>query len=309
MKDNSQQLKWALLSYFVFTFYYFGTIIMTYFVNYPQLYKVHENISSVMTVFNSTMLLFCNIPAILLAISSLFLLYLRPNIFPNWAIWTSVLLCLISVSTTLFIVTPIHNELPATGLTDAVKRQLLPICMDFQIIPMIFQTVIAIWFLNIYLQGNKLLVRVIFTIVFCVALFTWGTGYMEGLVGYPTWLMVGDKDWLAFRGSVTGPVFFGVFLIPGYLPLLMLIPMFWKRPNGIPRYLVTIMLCAILWIFITTAVYFVPDLQLQLDKGYSKKLIEDLIKYDFPLRGLAGLVFFGSASWMFIKIRRPTIIE
>ena len=295
-------LKWVLLPYFVFTFYYFGTIIMTYFVNYPQLAQVQENIVPVMNVFNGKMKMFFNLPSLFLVFPSLFLLYLRPNIFPNWAIWTSVVLCIVSVGSTLFVIAPIHKTLPDTGMSDVVIQQLWPIFMKFQIVPMVMQVIIAVWFLNIYFQGNKLGSRIIFTIVFCVALFTWGTGYIEGFVAYPTWLKVGATDWLAYRQAVSGPVFFGVFLIPGYLPLIMLIPMFWKRPIGIPKYLVTIMLCAILWIFVITAIYFVPDLQMELDKGYSKNLIEDLIKYDFPMRGIAGLVFMFTALYMFIKI-------
>ncbi len=302
-------IKWALLPYFVFTFYYFGTIIMTYFVNYPQLAQVQENIVSVMNVFNGNMKIFFNIPSVFLVISALFLLYLRPNIFPSWAIWTSVVMCLVSVGSTLFVIAPIHATLADTGMSDIVKQQLWPTFMKYQIFPMVLQVFIAVWFLNIYMYGNKLGSRIIFTIVFCVALFTWGTGYIEGFVAYPTWLMVGDTDWLAYRQAVSGPVFFSVFLIPGYLPLIMLIPMFWKRPLGIPKYLVTIMLCAILWIFVITAIYFVPDLQMELDKGYSKELIGDLIKYDFPLRGIAGLVFMCTVSWMFLKVKSPALSE
>lgn len=94
----------------------------------------------------------------------------------------------------------------------------------------------------------------------------------------------------------------GVFLIPGYLPLLLAIALFWRRPQGIPKYLVVIFLLSILYIFGITAVYFVPDLQVPLNKGYSKPLIQELMRSEILFRNPTGLIYWITTAWMFLEI-------
>ena len=78
--------------------------------------------------------------------------------------------------------------------------------------------------------------------------------------------------------------------------------MFWFRPLIIKKKIVVIYLCFYLFISIVTSVYFVPILQIPLDKTYSTTLIEQLIKKDFPLRFLPGLITYSLTLFMFIKI-------
>lgn len=305
MKDNSKNPK-ILLFYFIFCFYYFGVIMMTYFVNYPQMSKVHENSHDYLTTFNSKMVWFCVVPAVLMLCSSLLLTRFHSTVFQKWMIWTSVILAIITVTTTLFIIYPIHNKLPETGFTDSIQRELLYTALNFQIIPAIFQILIAFSLLNVYLKDTKPFARWLFISVFGLSLYTWGTLYMESLVGYPMWQLIAPSEWLATRETVglNIPVFKWVFLIPDYLPLLLLIPMFWKRPLGIPKYYVAIAFICLLSIFLITALYFVPNIQLKLGQYYSKQLIEDLNTYDFPLRGIPGLLYFATIALMFLKIKR-----
>ena len=306
MKNESKSSKWALLIYFIFCFYYFGVIIMTYFVNYPQMSKVHQNSHDYLQTFNDRMLWFSTIPSILMLLSALFLVRFYPKIFQKWVIWVSVLLAIITVFTTLFIILPIHNKLPETGFSDSIQKELLSKAMNFQIMPAIFQVLFALVLLNIYFKESKAIGKWLFISVFSLSLYTWGTLYMESLVGYPMWKLIAPQEWLATRETVglNIPVFKWVFLIPDYLPLLLLIPMFWKRPIGIPKYCVAIMFVCLLWIFVITAIYFVPNIQLKLGQSYSEQLINDLNKYDFPLRGIPGLIYFATVIAMFLKIKR-----
>ncbi|MCV9929766.1 hypothetical protein OIU83_19045 [Flavobacterium sp. LS1R49] len=310
MKDNSTSAKWVLLIYFLFCFYYFGVIMMTYFISYPQMSKVHENSHDYLQVFNDKMLWFSTIPSILMLISSLFLVRFYSGIFNKWLIWSSALLAIITVSTTLFIILPIHNKLPLTGFSEAIQRELLSTAMNLQILPAVFQVLIAFGLLNIYFKESKPIERWLFISVFSLSLYTWGTLYMESLVGYPMWKLIAPSEWMATRETVglNIPVFKWVFLIPDYLPLLLLIPMFWKRPIGISRYYVAIMFVTLLWIFLITAMYFVPNIQLKLGESYSKQLIDDLNKYDFPLRGVPGLIYFATVLLMFLKIKRKETV-
>lgn len=64
-----------------------------------------------------------------------------------------------------------------------------------------------------------------------------------------------------------------------------------------------------LWIFVTTAVYFVPKIQLLMDNEFSTKLIDDLIKYDLLLRFPAILLLFFMAARMLESIGKRKIIE
>ena len=306
-QKTSQASKWTLLLYFVFCFYYFGVVVMTYFVSYPQMQKITKNIPGYMQMFNHKMLLYCYMPAVLMILSSIFLLLLNSKIFSRPALWLSFGSALTSVLTTLFIIIPIHTKLPLSGLDPAVSSKLFLYALYFQIIPAAVQVAIAIGMLNTYLKSvNTSLIGIwLFIIVLCLSLYSWGTLYIESLVGYPMWLLIDPSEWLATRGAVglTILAFKWVFLIPVYFPLLLLIPMFWKRPLGVSKYSVAIMFIMLLWVFIITAVYFVPDIQLKLGEGYSLALIKDLNKYDFPLRGIPDLIYFGTVCYMFLKIK------
>jgi hypothetical protein len=302
LNDNkTKKSLLALLIYVVLTMYYFGTVIMAFFVCYPQFEKVHEHFTLLMEVFNSHMIWVGNLPAFLMLASSFLPLLFPEKAFPKPAIFASIGLALISAGTTFFVVLPVHYLLPTLGFSDAIVQKIHTVCIWFQIIPAAIQVLIVIGVVNRLLRDTRPLARWLFMTVIFLLFFTWGTSYIDEFVNFPVYLTVGVKDWMAYRFGIPQGVFFGVFLIPGYFPLLLTIPMFWQRPKGIPRRLVTISLISILWIFIITAIYFVPHIQAPLDKGYAEPLIKDILRYSFPLRGTAGLVLFITAGLMFFK--------
>lgn len=179
-------------------------------------------------------------------------------------------------------------------------------CNYFQLAPAALQTAIAVRLLQICLKKTmeSEIAIWLFIAVFSLSMYSWGTLYIESLVGYPMWLLVDPTEWLATRESVglNIPAFIWVFLIPVYLPLILLLSMFWFRPNGVRRSSVVLMFLMLLWVFIITALYFVPDIQLKLAEGYNAKLIKLLNKTDFPLRGIPDLVYFFTACYMFLSI-------
>jgi hypothetical protein len=305
-QENSKTQKWSLVIYFVFCFYYFGVVVMTYFVSYPQLQKVSKNIFDYMQLFNDKMNLFCYLPAALMIVSHIFLIYFCSKMFSRALLWSSFGFALLSVLTTFFAIIPIHHELPSLGLNAELSSRLLMYAMYLQLIPAGVQVIIAIAMLNKYLNDTGLIARVLFIAVFFLTLYSWGTLYIESLVGYPMWRLIDPSDWLSTREAVglSIPAFIWIFLIPVYLPLLLLIPMHWKRLDGVSKYSVLIVFISLLWVFIITAVYFVPDIQLKLTVGYSKALIEDLNKFDFPLRGIPDLIYLFTVCYMFLVIRK-----
>ena len=307
-QENSISKKWILLIYFVLCFYYFGVAMMTYFVSYPQLQKVSKNIDNYMQLFNDKMMLFFYFPAVLMFLSLILVIYFCSNLFSRAILWTSLGFAVLSLSTTFFAIVPIHNELPSLELTTELSSKLLIYAMYFQVIPAAVQVILAIGMLYKYLKdtSTSLMGIWLYIAVFCLSIYSWGTLYIESLVGYPMWLLVDPSEWLATREAVglNIPAFIWVFLIPVYLPLILLIPMFWKRPNGVSKYSVAIMFLMLLWVFIITAIYFVPDIQLKLAEGYNNILIENLNKFDFPLRGIPDLIYFFTVCYMFLKINK-----
>jgi len=305
-QDNAKTQKWMLVIYFAFCFYYFGAVMMTYFVSYPQLQKVSKNIYDYMQLFNHKMLLFCYFPAALMLISHVLLINICSKMFSRVLLWSSFGFAMLSASTTFFAIIPIHNKLPLLGLTTELSSGLLMYAFYFQLIPAIIQVIIALTMLNKYLNDSAIIGRVLFIAVFFLTLYSWGTLYIESLVGYPMWRLIDASDWLSTREAVglNIPAFIWIFLIPVYLPLLLLIPMYWKRPDGTSKYSVLIIFFSLLWVLLITAIYFVPEIQLKLTDGYSKALIEDLNKYDFPLRGVPDLIYMFAVCYMFLTVRK-----
>ncbi|MEO8772450.1 MAG: hypothetical protein ABI402_20290 [Ferruginibacter sp.] len=303
-RTQSTQYKskslWVTLVYFVLSFYYFGVIMMTYFVNYPALSNIHEHTKAVMDIFNNRMMIGCYIPSILLVGAAIGMYLFSPTIFPRRIILVSVILIIISVVTTIFFIVPIQLAFSATGLTEAVQHKLLPISLALQIMPAALNVLIVLFLLNMYVRDVKLIGKWLFIIVFALNFYTVGTNYVEAIVNYSYWGSIGSNDWLAFRFS--GGKFFQTFLIPAFLPFLLIVPLFWLRPKAIPKSFILVFWLAQLWIFITTSVYFVPKIQLPLNHAFSINLIEDLNRYDFILRGTAGLVLNFITGWMLLKI-------
>ena len=305
-QENSKMQRWMLVIYFVFCFYYFGVVMMTYFVSYPQLQKVSRNIFDYMQLFNDKMLLFCYIPAALMIISHVIVINFCSKVFSRALLWSSFAFALLSVTTTFFAIIPIHKELPSLGLSAELSSRMLMYAMYLQLIPAAIQVIIAFVLLNKYLNDTRLIGRVLFIAVFFLTLYSMGTLFIESLVGYPMWRLIDPSDWLSTREAVglNIPAFIWIFLIPVYLPLILLIPMYWIRPNGISKYPVLIIFFSLLWVFVITAIYFVPEIQLKLTVGYSKALIEDLNKYDFPLRGIPDLIYMSAVCYMFLTIKK-----
>ncbi len=301
-QDKSNKSIWTVPLYFLLCMYFFGSIMMTHFVIYSHFDKVHDNFQTYMGVFNYKMIFFCYFPAILMIASSILLWFNCPKAFPRWAVLASIILGFISVTTTFFAIIPIHKSLQASGFNVTNYNHLLFISSTFQIIPILFQILLAVWLLNIYLNDTKPFARWLFIIICVLNFYTQATGWTESFVAYPMWTEVSESDWLTFRGVVQTLKFLLIFLIPAFLPMLLMPFLFWFRPKGITKFYLIIYVIAFLWIFGITATYFVPDLQIPLDKIYSLKLIEELRRNDLLLRFPVELILIWLPFWMLVKV-------
>ena len=281
--------------------------MMVYFFDYASFPSIQENKVAVFTVFKDRMFFVNTIPSLLMVISSVYLYLKNPQIIPRSIIAIATFLSIISVATTLFFINPIYTTLISNGLTPEIEKQLLPIAFNFVLIPTIFQMLLVFYMLNIYTNNTKIFGRWLYILVFASLFYSNGTGSIESWVNYPFWSAIGDTDWLPYRHSASSIRFFGTFLIPAFLPILLSIPLFWWRPKAFPRYFIAIYWLANIWMFVITAIYFVPKIQLPLDAAYSVQLIDDLRTYDFPLRGTVAWFMEILLAWMFIKIGQEKI--
>ncbi len=292
---------WATLVYLVLCFYCLSAILMVHFVDYAALSTVEEHVKNVMDIFNREMIKFYYVPVLFLFVSTIFLYWLRPKDFPRWAIFASIILATISAGTTLFFIAPIHANLPVTGLTETVREHLLPVSVNFQIVPAALQATLALFLLNIRLKDTKVCSRLLFILFFGLLFYSAGPSLVEG-ANYAFWGAVGEKDWLTFRHSGSPERFFGLFLIPSVLPMFLSVLLFWFRPKGFPKSLVAVFLLTQIGITIATAAYFVPKIQLPLDKAFSASMINDLNKYNFIGREIIFYLGLAIIAWAFIKI-------
>lgn len=295
--------------YSILTFYYFGAVVMTHLVIYPGFEKVNENFHSYILVFNSLIRTIFAYAPMLMLLSAVALHWFRPRAFPRWAVWCSIALCFVSVIVSPNFIGPIYSSFSTNGFDRIIYQKLIITSVYLQILPSGIQVIIVLGWLNNYLKDTIFFSRWAFIILFSFAYFTAGTGAIEGLVNYNLWLAVGEKDWLNFRNTGSALTFWVTFLIPAYLPLFALIAMFWRRPAAVPKKFVVIYALTYVWMVFITFYYFIPDVQLVLNKHYSASLIQDLLANDSLLRGLPGLPMAILPAWMLLKIGHRKINE
>lgn len=307
---NTNKTLWTLTIYFALSFFMFGVSAMIHYFIYPTFEKVHENILSFMDVFNSRIIFLFYIPSILLLLSSISLFWFAPKNFPKWTIATSIVLSAISVATIFIILIPIQNSFSTTtGFEKTQLNDLLSKSLTFQLIPIILQTMIAIAFLNVFVANTKAFAKWLFIIVFALSFFTAGSNLIEVLLNYPSWLKVSANEWLSYRQVVHTKAFLWVYLLPAFLPLLLLLLMIWLRPKPIKRKFILVDLGIYVYIFAVSATYFVPKLQMQLNKAYSTNLLNELLKNEFPLRFFPELLIYALATFMFVKVGQDKLRE
>ena len=299
---SAPKTPWLLLAYLVLCFHHFGAVMMLHFFNYPGFRMVHEHVGPVFEVFNRRMGPFVYLPAGLFLVAALVLWRQAPAGLPKPWLAVSAGLALVSVGATFGIAATVLAGLPGTGFTAAIESRLLPWGLGLQVLPAAGAVLLALGLMNQYLRGARPVGRWLFIAVFALLFYSFGSSDVDAQVDYAYWPSIGPTDWLAYRHSGGLAIFLGVFLIPAFLPILLKIPLVWLRPPGLPRWGVLLSLAADVWVFFITATYFVPKLQLPLDKAFSLPLIEELLHNNFALRGSVILAMYAVMAWLFLKV-------
>ena len=105
---------------------------------------------------------------------------------------------------------------------------------------------------------------------------------VNALVGYNTWYYVGAEEFGAFH-KVDAALIIRVFVIFFFFNLLLHLLILKYRPGLIPTWMVVTVLALYLINFISTIAIQIP-IQNKLNEGFSKELIDELIKTDFIYR-------------------------
>jgi hypothetical protein len=303
MSNTTNQEKKIFLGYLILTFYYLGALAMIFALTYPPFKEVHENFKQHAIVFERYLIWVLYIPGVLMLLSAVALIFFRPACLPKWAIAGSAFLSLISVVTMFFGMVPLHHDWTTAGFDNLVFEQSKNITFAFQIIPSLLQALMAAGFMYVYLSDVQRTTRILFILLFILCFFPMGTIIVECHLNYALWATVAGNEWPAYRQAMDMPVFLAIFLIPFYLPIVLLIVIVCKKRAGLSRGLVMISLIALLYVFVISAAYFVPDIQFELDKYHSPKLLEELIRNEIWLRTPAELAYWATVAVMFWKFR------
>ena len=303
----SQTSKWILFIYVVLSFYILGIVLASYCITFPRFDDVHEHWQEFMSLYNHKMTIFLKIPSILWFLSAILMYFFSPKIFPKWVIYVSILLTIITVSATLFSVLPLFDAMQSSGFNPEIHAKLVSVSTFFQIIPAGTVCLLNLFFLNIYFQTTKPIARWLFIIVLVLSFYLIGSNTVEALIEYRLWNIVSETDWLAYRRS--GPsfgLFVAVYLLPGWIQILLIIPLIWLRPKGVSIMLPVCFLLLLIWAAFITATYFIPKAQMPLDSAYSKQILEDLVKNDDLKRVWVMYVLGIITSLMFFKSENNT---
>lgn len=134
-----------------------------------------------------------------------------------------------------------------------------------------------------------------FIFFIAVSFYSMGAGFVESLVNYPLWHIIGPSDtWIDYHKAL-GPRIIATLAMPALLlQLITNILLLFFRPFLVPKWTVWVTLLLLLIAIISSATIQIP-IQAQLDTGYTKELVDRLIRTD-----LLGRVF--------IAIARSTLI-
>lgn len=134
-----------------------------------------------------------------------------------------------------------------------------------------------------------------FIFFIAVSFYSLGAGFVESLVNYPVWHIIGPSDvWINYHKAL-GPGIIATLAVPALLlQLITNILLLFFRPSLVPKWTVWVTLLLLLIAIISSAIIQIP-IQVQLDTGYTKELVDRLISTD-----LAGRVLIAIARCILI---------
>ncbi len=141
---------------------------------------------------------------------------------------------------------------------------------------------------------------IVFSIYVLLCFYVFGGGIVNSLVSYKTWRWVGEKEFPKFH-QVDSSLIIPLFVIFFFLSFIPQILLFWFRPLIIPKPLIWLAFLLNLATLISTITIQIP-IQSELDKAFSRDLIERLISTDLVFRKIPMILLAVTNFIMLYKV-------
>ncbi len=146
----------------------------------------------------------------------------------------------------------------------------------------------------------------VFVITFVLTFYTLGAGVIDNYVIYPTFPVVGENEFVAFR-AVFAPRIVALLVVPLILRSVFSVLLLWLRPKAIRVWHVGLFLLCQTVAWISTAAVQIP-IQFELDKGKNPELIAKLID-SIWLRTTMSVACAAIMLWMMFLVIRSLVNE
>ena len=145
--------------------------------------------------------------------------------------------------------------------------------------------------------------RWVFLITFALVFYGTGAAFVEGVVNYASWHLIGPAEFKAYHQFV-GPRILTVLVAPLLLGTAFTILMLWFRPRVIPAWAVWLAIGLQVVVWVSTATIQLPiQFSLSAD-GLSIPLLDRLIVTNWWLRRIPYGVCAGLFLWMMERAMR-----
>ncbi|MDQ3749355.1 MAG: hypothetical protein M3367_10150 [Acidobacteriota bacterium] len=141
----------------------------------------------------------------------------------------------------------------------------------------------------------------VFIITFALMFYTFGAGMIDNYVIYPTFSVVGENEFVAFR-HVFSPRIVALLVVPLILRFVFSVLLLWLRPKAIHLWHVWLFLFCQIVSWISTFAVQLP-IQFELDKGKNPELIQKLID-SIWLRTTMNIACAAIMIWMMFLVIR-----
>ena len=140
---------------FALVFYGTGASFVESFVNYPTWHLIGVNeFRAYHQALSPLIIRYMVIPMILATVLTIILVWVRPAVIPQWAIWLAIVLQLICWISTVTIQLPIQWELSRNGLSAPLIERLMFTNWWLRRVPYGINAFLFLWMMSLLLREN-----------------------------------------------------------------------------------------------------------------------------------------------------------
>jgi hypothetical protein len=135
-----------------------------------------------------------------------------------------------------------------------------------------------------------------------LSFYSMGAEFLESFVNYPSWHTIGTSEvWIPYHESLHAKII-PVLAIPTLLlQLISNILLFFYRPAAVPRAAAWACLATLL-ILVLSSVFIQIPMQVKLDSGYTRELVNNLILSDLWLRISMTVIRCAIITYLFYQV-------